>query len=520
MAEPRPPEPESSPPKTPKTLGMPVRKNRWRRALIGLAVVLAALLGVRLWWGWSAERDLQAAIDEIRAPGEPLAWKDLIGPAIGDQDNAVLLYRKAVEIPLLAATGFDEDAGEPGAEGTAGPAGRPTAKLAEMAMDLCAGAAWRKARRAEMEAILSQSAEALGLCRKARACRGADWTAGCDASAVGYLTIRLGRYHRLAGVLCLAGLAAHEAGDDAAAVERVRDALALGRSCQAVPGLIGFVSGNGVGTLAAQAAEQIAPRLAVGAERGRAAPDAVRQLIAEMLDEPGLREALPRALIGDRAIAYDLVERLRRGELRPEDLKGAGLSGQPPTAGFVLAPLLASDEAFLLRLMSDRVGAAREPTYPAMMARMPRPAPPPAFGSSIDRIRRPFSALLLQPIDKTVLLHARHVAMRRMAAAAMAIRLCEVEQGRRPAKLEELVLKHLPAVPVDPFSAEAGPIRYAPSAKPPLLYSLHKDGKDGGGKYAVHALGRVDEGASPDLVFFLDGDRPAPAPSAGPTGEE
>ncbi len=65
------------------------------------------------------------------------------------------------------------------------------------------------------------------------------------------------------------------------------------------------------------------------------------------------------------------------------------------------------------------------------------------------------------------------------------------DQGRYPAKLDELVPKYLPQVPGDVFSGEA--LIYKPTENDYLLYSVGPNGKDDGG------LRREDDPASDDI---------------------
>ena len=101
------------------------------------------------------------------------------------------------------------------------------------------------------------------------------------------------------------------------------------------------------------------------------------------------------------------------------------------------------------------------------------------------------------------------VAQRRMAGIALAMRLYEVDNGRRPGKLGELVPKYLPAVPVDPFSPDGKPISYRPDLPKPVLYSVGMNQIDEGGQYAA-SLDEDPDFEKYDTVFFLNGDRPRP----------
>ena len=117
------------------------------------------------------------------------------------------------------------------------------------------------------------------------------------------------------------------------------------------------------------------------------------------------------------------------------------------------------------------------------------------------------SSILTPSFDRSVLLHFRTLATRRMAATALAIRLYELDHGRRPASLDELVPAYLDALPADPFAADGRTFGYKPHAPSPILYSLGPDGRDDAGEYALRKRGGVDEDQK-DIPFFLNGDRP------------
>jgi hypothetical protein len=65
--------------------------------------------------------------------------------------------------------------------------------------------------------------------------------------------------------------------------------------------------------------------------------------------------------------------------------------------------------------------------------------------------------------------------------AAVALALCRAETGRYPAKLDELVPRYLPAVPIDVFTG--GPLIYRPEKDGYLLYSVGVNGNDDGGRW-------------------------------------
>ncbi len=71
------------------------------------------------------------------------------------------------------------------------------------------------------------------------------------------------------------------------------------------------------------------------------------------------------------------------------------------------------------------------------------------------------------------------VTLSRCLQSALALRAFELEKGRLPERLEELVSAYLPAVPEDPVTG--GPLRWNPHTA--CLYSVGEDGRDDGGDF-------------------------------------
>ncbi|MCH8242839.1 MAG: hypothetical protein IH897_09540, partial [Planctomycetes bacterium] len=74
----------------------PIPPRYWwlKRISIGVGVLLVAVVFLRLWWGWEADRRLQAEIDRIVAAGEPFYPEDYVED-VPDELNAALLYEEA-----------------------------------------------------------------------------------------------------------------------------------------------------------------------------------------------------------------------------------------------------------------------------------------------------------------------------------------------------------------------------------------------------------------------------------------
>jgi hypothetical protein len=69
----------------------------------------------------------------------------------------------------------------------------------------------------------------------------------------------------------------------------------------------------------------------------------------------------------------------------------------------------------------------------------------------------------------------------RLLQTDFAIRLFQLDRGRAPASLAELVPDYLPAVPIDPFSGQ--PLVYRVKAGKPVVYSVGPDEVDDGGLF-------------------------------------
>ncbi len=118
--------------------------------------------------------------------------------------------------------------------------------------------------------------------------------------------------------------------------------------------------------------------------------------------------------------------------------------------------------------------------------------------AELERVPRwviPNSRMMLQVITGTVEAEARYVAYRRMTKVALALERYRIVEGHYPERLEELVPAYLPEVLIDPFDGK--PIRFKPEASDLLVYSIGRDGQDGGGDQ-----GSEDKRAS-DIVYVL-----------------
>ena len=89
--------------------------------------------------------------------------------------------------------------------------------------------------------------------------------------------------------------------------------------------------------------------------------------------------------------------------------------------------------------------------------------------------------LLFPAVRKLEHAYARGEQSTRNLHVAFALESYRLDKGRYPAKLDELAPKHLAAIPGDLYSGKA--LKYQPSEKGYLLYSVGVNGEDEGGRW-------------------------------------
>jgi len=472
----------------------PIPPRYWwlKRILLAVGVLILALVALRWWWGYEAERRLQANIDEYRAAGQPVTIEDFQFPPVPDEDNAAHFLTSAhstlARPSLQDAVAEDLYSYPDGLSEHADAAGR-----------------W-----------VAANAETLRLVREARGKDNADWGVRIKSPAINTVLPQLSGQRALARFLCTTALFQHHAGDDAAAVETLRDTLAQGQMFGEMRAfLVGHLVAITIDALAVDALESIAPTLLVAAQHPPDRPEVtpatraqIHALIADLLDEETLRENWRWAIYGERLSVLDSVKLATTTPGAVMTVGGGGLPPQP-LARF-LEPMFKLDAVFMMKFCAAYAEAGLSTDYHQAKhtaSGFPR------FESNIERTAHLLSWNLLPSLDVSIRFHFQALAARRMAATAVAIRLYELDHGGRPISLEELVPDYLSSVPADPFAADGRSLGYRPDAPKPVLYSVGVDGKDDGGEYEVIATGLVTSDAL-DLVFFLDGDRPWPIPAS------
>lgn len=480
---------------------------KWLKRFVKLGVaLLVGLFVLRLWWGHVAHSRLQAEIDRIRAAGEPIFPEDFDPPPLPKEQNGVPLLIEAMESlsPNLTTEQTKLLEGTPPCE------------------------EW-KPEHLEMAAqIVEANAQTLSLVRQARSRAGVDWGLRIRSPAINLL-LPLAADRQLARLLKLTALHHHHAGRDDETAETLLDALDQAQKVGMKPLLIGYLVATAIDGLTCSTIERVAPDLAV-CERlipyvdrdGCSHRSQVEEVITVLLDESAIRKALVRAMQCERMFQLDVIRGCCEGFASLISISRFGGATGPSTAErvsiFPFAPLFELDGVQMVNHMSRVAEAIEKPTWPeANVIMAPLELEAESVRVDFNRLRRPVSAVMLPSLSRAVLVHYRGIAHRRMAAIALAIRLYEVDHGRRPRELSELVPQYLAAVPIDPIANDGRPITYAQLADGAILYSLGDNGLDDGG------LERVGPNRKPredwDLVFHLDPKPPSVPQTADGQGD-
>jgi hypothetical protein len=460
-------------------------RYRWlKRLAAGLGLFFAFVFVLRLWWGHEADRRLQAEINRIQAAGEPIFPEDF-NPTedIPKEHNAALALIKAFEV-------YDTTY-----ETKEFPA------LVEMTDE-----DWSLIAQG-----VADNAETLALIRSARSMSQLDWGLRFRSPAINIMLPQLSAQRALARMLARFSAYYHHTGKDVVAIELLRDGLHQSELVQEPPMLISYLVGTACSSLTVHTIEFMAHELVVGEFPG-ASREQVNALINDLFDDHTFQAGLRSALYGERMFQLDCVTQIVEGEL--SFMAMSAVSSRPSpligVLGYPIEPLFQLDGVRMIEHMNGVARAVEEPNWPAtnriigpLETKLERSA------SRLEMLKKPVSMLMMPSLGRAVQSHYRALAERRMAAIALAMRLYELDHGRRPRELAELVPEYLPAVPLDPMAEGDRPITYLPDAKQPILYSIGDNGTDDGGAYVIDAKGRVQRDES-DIVFYLDGQRPQP----------
>ncbi|HEY1629249.1 MAG TPA: hypothetical protein VGF52_05285, partial [Tepidisphaeraceae bacterium] len=265
----------------------------WLKRISALVILILLLLTVlRIWWGYDAEKKLDALIASLHAAGEKILPEDFNSPPIPDSENAAdYLNRAAAAINLNAEP--------PAASNMFYPGYLPMP--------------------AEWYAVAGKAVAAnqtpLQLTRQARQHRPVDWKIHF-ASPTNLFSIlpRLNPQRELANLLADTALEEHLTGNDSEAIETIRDLFAQSDALDQRPILISHLVAIGIRALGLHRLQLIAPGLRLADDpspapttqpttpvQRRQVQDLINLLLAS--DSSGLQFALQ----GERMLVMDSV---------------------------------------------------------------------------------------------------------------------------------------------------------------------------------------------------------------------
>jgi hypothetical protein len=409
-------------------------------------MLVLAVVAVRFWWGWRARSDLDATVAALRAAGSPVALADLErSTTLADGENAAWHYRVAGS--LL------EQAPKP-----------------DVYIEWPGEYPLTSEELASVGTVRSAAASAWGHMRQARSLKAVDWGARLQQPIARVTLPHLQTAAELALASGSVVLWEHQDGVDAAAVERLRDMLALGDWVAAGPRLESHRLRCGISDLVCDRIAQIAPDLGIspGASATQpAAAESVRSLIGSLLDQRALDRGLRDAVRVERAVSVDTAE---------------WLAARHP----LVAPMFLREATRTADIWDVAESACQLDNWRAASGKLHgrRQSPgtsPPAGAAAAQAL----SGIMSWPdADGTIKSHVRTVAYRRMAAIILAIRLYRLDHGDQfPPNLSALVPDYLPVLPLDPFASGTAAVKYrGPPTTRPMLYCVGENGVDDGGE--------------------------------------
>jgi|GEM_PF-660271 len=466
----------------------PLPPRYWWAKRIGLASVALLLVVAAAWvlWDRTMRLRLERKIAELRALGQPVLFEDFVDPDVKDEDNAALDYERAVAA-MVFSTGWP-DFGEL----------YQHPELFRSHPEAC-------------ERVIAPNAKAIRLAQSAQSKTELDWGVRATSPPAN-ATIPLSAAQRQLGrLLCAAVQYQHACKNDEQALAVFLSAQDLAERVGRTQGsLIAALVGNAIEQIALNTLEDITPQLQVRGASFTVQHDArparretVIALIAKLQADDAWVDNWRQAFYAERAAFLTTP-----GQFKSALTLAGGGTGFPRASVSVsehlLRPALRADAVFAAEYYHEVLVAISGRRFPDRRTSRFRYPP---FTTAYERTVHLLSRMGFVAGDKVMELRFRALAKRRMAATALALRLYELDHGRRPDSLDALVPGYLQAVPLDPFAEGGRPFAYRPNLQPALLYSVWLNGIDNDGRLA----GTYDRSTA-DPLWYLDGDRPRPPP--------
>lgn len=497
----------------------PIPNRFWwlKRLGLGVIFILLLLVGLRLWWGHRTNARLDALIAEIEARGEPIHFNDMIRDPIPDDQNKAFYLRQALAqwptVPGLGVVITETD-------WFSDPENHPDPIT-------------------DNPAYLAQLEPLMALIEQANAVPDCDWGVRLQSPAINILLPHLAEQRKLARLIRDAAQRASESGDVGSALHMIRLLGAPGEALDAQPStFITHLVGLSIHSLVSKTTEELLPGMDISSDpthRSRAEADA---LLSKLQDETAIHDSYTQGSIGERWMVYDFAMAVLDGRITYGTFTSGGNAG-PSLVNNILMwsirPLLLRDTELLVLTYTEYVSASKVATTPGEHAELVSQAMQNQLGVDTQELLDKhyllyrLSGWLTIPSGSGTVAYYRLLAQRRLAAAALAIKLYESDHGRRPDTLSQLVPDYLTTIPVDPFAEDGSPIRYRPGGAiliavdnasgdvttlaatgPAIVYSVDVGGIDHNGTVCVNYNGKVDqvprynEEHNNDVWFMLD----------------
>jgi len=407
-------------------------------------------MGLPVWEGWYQQEQLNKEMQFVRARGEPILPEDFSTPAIADAENAALVLRAGARVVDTSSENYKKYG------------------WVELGLPLS---------DEEMQIIGTyRDGNPIPLARlhEARGRRGVDWQIPLTRPVMWILLPDLNEQKELTNLGLGDLIWQHQMGNDRAAVERVKDLLAQSRAVDRVPLMVSHMVSLGIVASTMDKVTAMSPTLRIGQSEGALAPQEVRNVIAELLDEKWMAEGRRRAVHWERISNLDALRSLQDGKSNRKGEKDF------PISRFTMKGELLADARLVLERWTEIAGindqASNWPGFEQALKVKTKVV------MRIEAQNDDFHLLKIFALNdcRFIERHWGVITWRRLAATALAIRLYEVEQGRLPENLAALVPQYLPAVPLDPLT-EAKQLGYLADARRPVVYSVGRNGTDEGG---------------------------------------
>jgi hypothetical protein len=410
-----------------------------KRILLACAIVLVLLCLMQWWWWHAAQARLDANIAKLRAAGEPASVADLQEPTLRDADNAAYYLKLAA---AKISPKFDSPANSNAIFNDNVFPYSPTWFAMEQA------------------AVANSGSFAADL-REARRHPRAQWT-HLTSPLMNVLLPHLNQCRMLANHACDYAMLLHFQGDDAEAMEILRDVFAQADAVDQEPFLVSHLVAGGIRVLASNRLQLIGPALTIRGASPTTNPSArpasrqqVEKMIAFLVGNQWRAARARRTFAAERVLQIDYITTMANNQ-------------------WLLRPMLVLDAAQSAHASNPMSAAGFPSNWPAASAvlRANRPATNPA---------RMVGGLVRPALDQATKTDYRIEEECSSAAISLAVRLYRLDHADAlPPTLAALVPNYLPKVPVDPMAAgnKTFGYRVLNGGERAIVYSVGEDGVD------------------------------------------